>query len=415
MAKKPSRTVLISEIKRIAKQFPGIEITRDFFRANSKLRDGYTLYWPNFAAFAMQAGVKVMAPPPAPKAPPEPKPVLTPELQLDLQKEKLKAKQSGVEEQLKYATERIVELETELDSVLSIGQKTPQVTIIVPKVSSGTSESVCFMIGSDWHIEENVDPATVNYKNEFNLETMEQRVMRFFQGQLKMFNIARATTVIKTIVLALLGDFITNTIHEDLQESNNLLPAEAIYKVECLIVSGIRFLLENTPPDTEFLIVCHSGNHGRMTKKQRGTTEAGNSLEHFMYYHLRDFFKGEDRIKFQIAEGYHSFVTLFDDKYRVRLHHGHAINYGGGVGGITIPVLKAIAKWNEANKVDLDIFGHFHQFIDYGNFIANGSLIGYNDFAVRIKASYEQPVQAFALINKKWNAKSLVTPIFLAK
>lgn len=417
MAKTPSRSTLLSEIKRIAKQFPGVEITRDFFRANSKLKDAWSTYWPNFAAFAIAAGVKQVMTPAAPKVaePKAPAPVLTPAMKLDLEKEKIKTKQSDVSDQLKLATERIVQLENELDSVLSISQHTPQITIIVPKVPSGTSESVAVFAGSDWHIEENVDAATVNYKNEFNLDIMESRVLKFFQGEYRMFDILRRDTTINTIVLALLGDFITNTIHEDLQESNNLLPAEAIYKAECLIVSGIRFLLDQTEKEgTELLIVCHSGNHGRMTKKQRGTTEAGNSLEHFMYYHLRDFFKGETRVKFQIAEGYHSFVSLFDDRYKIRFHHGHSIQYGGGVGGITIPVLKAIDKWNIANRVDLDVFGHFHQFIDYGNFIANGSLIGYNDFAVRIKAAYEKPQQAFFLVNKKWNSKTMVTPIFLS-
>lgn len=416
MTKKPSASKLLSDLKRIAKANPNAEITRDFFRANSQYRDKWSAYYPSFNAFLMAAGVKIktVAPVPEPKAPVAPPPVLTPELKLDLEKEKLRAKQAGVEGQLKYATERIVQLEAELDQVIGISQKTPQVTVIVPKTPSGSSESVAVMMGSDWHIEENVDPAAVNYKNAFDLDIMEQRVLRFFQGQYRMFDILKRDTTINTIVLALLGDFITNTIHEDLQESNNLLPAEAIYRAESLIVSGVKFLLENTK-DTDLLIVCHSGNHGRMTKKQRGTTEAGNSLEHFMYYHLRDFFKGEPRVTFQIAEGYHSFVALFDDKYKIRFHHGHSINYGGGVGGITIPVLKAIAQWNIANRADLDVFGHFHQFIDYGNFVANGSLIGYNDFAVRIKATFEKPQQGFFLVNKKFGAKTMVTPIFVGQ
>lgn len=407
MAKKPSRTALLTEIKRIAKQFPGVEITRDFFRANSRLKDSWNTYWPNFAAFAMAASMKTSGKTPAA--------ALTPALQLDLEKEKIKAKQTSEKEQLKLATERIIDLESKLESVLSIGQRTPQITIITPKEPSGSSESVAALIASDWHIEENVEAAAVGFKNEFNLDIAESRAMKFFQGGFRLFDILRRDTTIKTIILGLLGDFITNTIHEDFQESNNLLPAEAIYKAECLIVSGIRSLLDNTEPDVELIIVCHSGNHGRMTKKQRGSTEAGNSLEHYMYYHLRDFFRGEPRIKFQIAEGYHSFVHLFDDRYLIRFHHGHAINYGGGVGGITIPVNKAIAQWNIADKnVNLDVFGHFHQFIDAGNFVANGSLIGYNDFAVRIKAAYEKPQQAFFLINKKWNAKTMVTPIFLS-
>lgn len=416
--KKPSRTDLISEIKRIAAQFPGVKIGRDQFRAHSPYRDAYGMYWPNFAAFAAEAGVKQAKPPKEPKPPKppaEPKPALTPAQTLEINKEKIKAKQSGVEDQLKVATERIVQLEQEIQTVLSIGEKTPQLTIIVPKVPSGTSESVAVMVASDWHVEESVDPATVNYKNEFSLEIADARILKYFQGSFRLFDILRAHSAIKTVVVALLGDFITNTIHEDFQESNNLLPAEAIYWAECRLVSGLRFLLENSPHDTEFLVVCHSGNHGRMTKKQRGTTEAGNSLEHYMYYHIRDFFKGEPRMRFQIAEGYHSFVRLFDERYTIRFHHGHAINYNGGVGGITIPVNKAIAQWNQADKdVDLDVFGHFHQYLDAGNFVSNGSLIGRNDFAIRIKAGYEPPQQAFFTVAKKWLSKTMTTPIFLS-
>jgi hypothetical protein len=415
LAKKPSRTALLKEIKRVAKISPESEITRDFFRVQSNLKDAWNLYWPNFAAFVMAAGVKKIkeAPVESVKTAPVPKPELTPEMQLDLAKEKLKAKQSSTDEQLKFATERIVQLESELDAVISIGQKTPQVTIITPKVASGSSESVAVFVASDWHIEEQVDSGSVGYKNEFNLEIADFRIQKFFQGSFRLFDILRRDTTIKTIILALLGDFITNTIHPDFQETNNLLPAEAIYLAECKIVSGIKFLLEQTPPDTEFLIVAHSGNHGRMTAKQRGSAEAGNSLEHYMYYHIRDFFKGEPRIKFQIAEGYHSFVRLFNEKYTMRFHHGHAMRFQGGVGGLYIPVLKAINQWNKAQWADLDVFGHFHTFTNAGNFISNGSLIGYNDFAVRIKAEYEKPQQAFLLISRKWNAKTMTSPVFL--
>ena len=142
--------------------------------------------------------------------------------------------------------------------------------------------------------------------------------------------------------------------------------------------------------------MCHSGNHARTTKKQRIATEAGNSLEHYMYYVMRDRYKENSRVKFQIATGYHSYVTFFD-KYVVRFHHGHQINYQGGVGGITIPVNKAIAQWNKARLANLDVFGHFHTKFDGGNFFCNGSLIGYSAYAVSIKASFEKPSQPSSL------------------
>ena len=147
-----------------------------------------------------------------------------------------------------------------------------------------------------------------------------------------------------------------------------------------------------------------------MTKRIHHATEQGNSLEVYMYHNLALHFAGEKRVRFIIAEGYHTYVDVYG--YTVRLHHGHNLRYGGGVGGIFIPVNKAIAQWNKGRRADLDVFGHFHQFKDGGNFICNGSLIGYNAFALSIKADYEKPQQAFFLIDKK-RGKSIVAPIWL--
>jgi len=43
-------------------------------------------------------------------------------------------------------------------------------------------------------------------------------------------------------------------------------------------------------------------------------------------------------------------------------------------------------------------------------FVVNGSLIGYNAFALSIKAEYEPPSQAFFLIDKK-RFRSVTIPI----
>ena len=77
------------------------------------------------------------------------------------------------------------------------------------------------------------------------------------------------------------------------------------------------------------------------------------------------------------------------------------IRYQGGVGGVYIPVNKAISQWSRAKHADLDVFGHFHQAKHDVRFISNGSLIGYNAFAISIKADFEPPKQAFFLIDRK--------------
>src|ERR1700676_892176 len=334
---------------------------------------------------------------------------------VDIALQVLRDKREGKDAAIKALQERVVKLESENNVFSALRDIPPQVIDIPSKaVSSGTSESVACFVWSDWHVEETVLPEQVSNKNEYNLKVADARFEQLMHGGLAWWRIASRDTTIKTVILALLGDFITGSIHEDLAEGNQLAPAEAIHKAYSMIVTGIKFLLKNLPKDVSFVIPCHSGNHGRMTKKQRIATESGNSLEYFMYRMLQDYFAGEKRITFIVQPGYHSYVRCFEGAYNIRFHHGHQMSYQGGVGGISISVNKAIAQWNKSvSDIALDVFGHFHTRVDGGNFICNGSMIGMTAYGVSIKASWEPPSQTFFLINKKYGAKTMVCPIFV--
>ena len=333
---------------------------------------------------------------------------------IELELEKLRNKKDERNQHISALKEEVLRLEKENSILSRLSElETPQIIEIEPKVSNGKSESSAVVVWSDWHNEEKVLPGMVGGKNEFNLQIFDRRFEQLLQGTLAWFEIESSRTSIKSLTVAVLGDFISGNIHEDLAESNLLSPVDAIYNAQGKLISGLQFLLKNTPADVEIVVVCHSGNHGRFTKKQRIATEIGNSLEQYAYYSIRDYFQKETRLKFIIASGYHTFVRYFNGAYVIRYHHGHQINYQGGVGGITIPVNKAIAQWNRANPVNLDVFGHFHTKFDGGNFVANGSLIGYNSYAVSIKAGFEKPSQTFFLINREYNEKTMTAPIFL--
>ena len=338
---------------------------------------------------------------------------MTPEQLQEVKLEELRMKSGSKESRISFLEKRVIALEKENAVFGSLKGIKPEVIDILPRAASQESESAMVIAWSDWHIEESVIPSQVSDKNEYTLAIAENRFLNLLSGSLSWYRIQSRESAIKTIVLALLGDFITGSIHEDLAEGNQLAPAEAIHKAYSMIVSGIKHMLANTPADVQFVVPCHSGNHGRMTKDQRIATESGNSLEYFMYLMLQDYFASEKRIKFIVQAGYHSYVRFFEGAYEVRFHHGHQMNYGGGVGGITVPVNKAIAQWNKAHAVNLDVFGHFHTRFDGGNFICNGALIGYNAYAVSIKASYEPPSQTCFLINREYESKTAVMPIFV--
>jgi len=244
--------------------------------------------------------------------------------------------------------------------------------------------------------------------NAYNMEIAEKRATKFFQAGLRLTEIIDRDVNITTIVLSLLGDFISGDIHEENRETANSLPMEAITRAQNYIVSGIQFLLNNSKYD--LVIPCHVGNHTRTTKKVFIATEYGHSLEFLMYKNLELFFRGEKRVKFHITRAYHSYLPVYD--MTIRFHHGHGMLYGGGIGGLYIPVNKAISQWNKARRADLDCFGHFHQVKDGGAFVSNGSLIGYNPYAIRIKADYEPPRQLFFVIDSK-RGRTFTCPVIV--
>lgn len=101
-----------------------------------------------------------------------------------------------------------------------------------------------------------------------------------------------------------------------------------------------------------------------------------------------------------MEESYISYATILNTT--IRYHHGHAIRYSHGVGGLHIPLRKAVRAWNETRHADFDILGHFHNFGENTTFryIVNGSLIGYTAYAERLRASYERPLQAYAVVHE---------------
>jgi len=267
-------------------------------------------------------------------------------------------------------------------------------------------ESTAVIVASDWHIEETVDPATVSHLNEFSLKIARERSERFWQNSLQLVEMARSRSKVDTIVVGLLGDFISGYIHEELMESNSLSPIEAIVYAGELIESGLKFL-QTEGKFKRIIIPCSVGNHGRVSVRMKCSTSIENSFEFLLYYMLR---KQLPELEWQLPTGYHNLLQVYDT--RIRFHHGDDINFQGGVGGITIPLNKAISQWNKAKHADIDVLGHWHQRISARDFVLNGSLIGYGAYAVKIKATFERPQQSFFLIHPT-RGRTVEAPIFV--
>ena len=330
----------------------------------------------------------------------------------DIEYHKLKQAKSELEAKYSNSLKLAEELQTnlvkslELKEVLETANPKP-----IEIIDSGKqSQSVAFMVASDWHLEEHVDPISVENINHYDLQVADERVQNFFRNGLKLIEMCRHKSNIETLVLAVIGDIITGYIHDELIESNLLSPTEAILKGYEWLKSGIDFLLEHGEFSEIIIPTCY-GNHGRTTQKPRISTGAFNSYEWLMYQFLHKAYIDDSRVRFKVASSYFNYLKVYG--YNIRFHHGDGIKYMGGVGDVDVPLNKAIAQWNKAQRADLDVLGHWHTRKASRNFVMNGSLIGYNAYSIRIKASYEPPCQSFFLMHPEYG-KTIEAPIFVS-
>lgn len=327
------------------------------------------------------------------------------QFQIDMEKIRLHHQEKGTDKKYKVAIAEIMRLRDEIEQLVDM-KGTIASYEIKPK-SSKKHEAIAFAILSDTHIEENVKPESVDGANEYNLKIAKKRMEAFFVNTVKLVKKEQQDANIATLVLAILGDLISGNIHDELMESCEVPPVEAAIIAQNFITSGIEYILANTT--LEIVVPCCVGNHSRITSQVHVSTEQGNSLEWMIYCNLASYFNNNKRVRFILSKSYFTWLKAFD--YDIRFHHGHAMKFGGGIGGLTIPVLKAIARYDLSKKAYLDVFGHVHTPLDGGKFISNGCMIGDTPYGKRLGFT-GRPQQQFFLIDKV-HGKTGVFPIFL--
>lgn len=278
------------------------------------------------------------------------------------------------------------------------------------KQRQGTAVMLC----SDWHVEEPVDPAKVNGLNKYDLDIADKCIDVLADAWEWM--IADQRYDCREGIIALLGDHFSGHIHEELVEKNFLSPVRASAWLLPRMEKFLRKVLANSPRLERLIVVCNDGNHGRLTKKMRIASRTDNSLEWFLFFNLAERFKDEPRIQFQIAEGEFNYLSVFDQT--LCFFHGDSVQYQGGVGGILVPMkrgLNELRKYQpEGKQVDVFNVGHFHQYLNHGDVVVNGSMIGVNPYSMSKKLPPEPRQQAWYLLDSV-RGKCLSAPIWLPK
>lgn len=328
-----------------------------------------------------------------------------------VEEHRLKVRNAELTRQVKSLTEQLSNAQMYADLARQAAEAAEAVEPIeIREHTSGLREGTVQVLCSDLHIEEEVKPEQVAGRNRYNLEISKNRCERLFQGTLDGIEMYRGSYKIRDLIFWLGGDLITGYLHDDNIENNLLSPVEAIAEMYSRLVGGFDYMLQKG--DLERIIVpCNDGNHGRLTERTRSATRVENSIEWLLYKMVADHYEHDPRIEFILPQGAHTYFEVYGNT--IHYHHGDEAKYGGGVGGILIPIRKAVDRWNSVRSARLHNFGHFHQRINVEDIIVNGSLIGYGPYSFTIGARFEPPVQDFSILDaKRWRGPSM--PIWVA-
>jgi len=335
-------------------------------------------------------------------------------LHFQRQLDKANREASDAKERARIAEESLERVTTELGLMIGLTDraKGAPAWLTAPKKST-KHRGTPFLLLSDLHLDEVVQPAEVMGMNAYNRKIAEMRLAETFRGTVKVTRDYWTGISYDGIVVPLMGDLYSGDIHEELTQTNEDTLLGSILHWTDHLAAGISLLADEFGKVHVPVVV---GNHSRRTRKPRSKFRARDNFDWFTGHLLAKMFKDDKRITFDVSESPDTVVTTYG--WRIMVTHGDQANGGNGIGGAFMPIMRLDAKKRAKmtavqQSFDLMCLGHWHTLMFAPNFVVNGTTKGYDEYAFTSNFGYEEPSQAMFLISPE-HGKTWTAPIFCA-
>ena len=261
---------------------------------------------------------------------------------------------------------------------------------------------------SDLHVGEVIRADEIGGLNSYDPEVFRRRIRRLFAAAVDILPRWASDCRLDGVVVAVNGDLVSGDIHDELRRTNALTAHEQAYLAADEIAAGLRVLSEAFGA---VLVVFTPGNHGRTTDKTHSKRTAALSYDMLVGEMIRRAFDSDKRVTVQLATGIEAVYPVLG--WTVHQSHGDSLGTGGGKGfaGPVLPIIRGAknVEWQAylvRQAYDLILTAHYHTSANPGGGkLANGSVVGYGEFANRIRAGFEPPQQWLALIHERWGLR----------
>jgi hypothetical protein len=318
-----------------------------------------------------------------------------------------------------YANQN-VRLQTKLDELekaLSVVDQVDGLSVKPPiwlaPAKPKTHAATLVVMLSDTHFDEVVNPEEMEGLNAYNREIAVMRLERWTQNVIKLSRHYLSGVSYDGVVVILGGDIFSGDIHEELALTN-----------EDTMIGSLLFWAEQVSAAVELLATefkkCHVvsvvGNHGRTTRKPRMKQRVKTNFDWLLAKMVERSFTKDKRVSFTIPESADALIEIYNHGHLIT--HGDQVSGGGGIGGIYPPIMRMRARKHQRYMVTGKSFqtlwlGHWHQYISTPSMVVNGSMKGFDEYALLMGFGFEQPQQALAIVTPERNI-TIQAPVFCA-
>jgi hypothetical protein len=289
----------------------------------------------------------------------------------------LKSQLKAAEQRVLVAEDRIADMDT-----LHRARVEPGVWLATPALKSALSLTPV-LFTSDFQCGEVVRPDEIDGINEFNQDIFVERYQKMIDKTIALAGENTGATDFPGIVYLRGGDAISGEIHDELAETNDLSAVPAVRLVHQQEREGIKRLRDKFG---KVRVISLPGNHGRTTFKPHAKGAVERNFETLLSWWLADSLAYDPNITFWTP---HSVDALFEvEGWNGLLSHGDKMGSRGGQGFIGPAATiarghqKLFQNWTATGKsVDFILTGHLHTSLKLERGFANGSLVGYGEYA----------------------------------
>lgn len=259
------------------------------------------------------------------------------------------------------------------------------------------------LFGSDFQVGEVVRAEELDGMNSYNADVFCERYARMIDKTIHLSESNTGATEFPGCIYLRGGDAISGEIHEELANTNDLSSVPALRLVQRMEREGIRRLRDKFG---RVRVISVPGNHGRTTFKSPHKGYAERSYETVLSWWLADFFDGDDRVKFWAPPSGDAYFKAAG--WNVLMSHGDRIGSRGGAGFVGPAATiarghqKLLQEWAiSGRRPDMILTAHNHVSLKLEHGYANGSLVGYSEFARDLRAKPDVAKQWLFFMSEK--------------